>query len=179
MGENKSEREYWDQLAKRYDASLGPLGRPMIRAVKQVAEAAQGTDSVMEVAAGTGLFATTLAASANKVIATDYSGAMVEQLERKIDEAGLTNVRYEQADIYSLPYDPGIFGVVVAANVLHLVPDYPAALDAIRKTLKPGGLLVTPRFPHAFVMLPSFSASSTMLSLRLMIYCCRVMGFLL
>ena len=62
--------------------------------------------------------------------------------------AGLENVTCEQADIHSLPYLEGEFDAVVAANVLHLVPDLPAAIQALRKVTKPGSLLVVPTFCH-------------------------------
>ena len=38
--------------------------------------------------------------------------------------------------------------MVVAANVLHIVPDLPGALDALKRMLKPGGLLLAPTFCH-------------------------------
>ena len=65
-----------------------------------------------------------------------------------IRDAGLKNVTCEQADIYSLPYQAGEFDAVVAANVLHLVPDLSAAIEALRKVMKPGGSLVVPTFCH-------------------------------
>jgi ubiquinone/menaquinone biosynthesis C-methylase UbiE len=73
---------------------------------------------------------------------------MVEALEQRVQNAGLENVTCEQADIYALPYQADEFDAVVAANVLHLVPDLPAALDALRHVLKPGGSLVVPTFCH-------------------------------
>ena len=42
----------------------------------------------------------------------------------------------------------GEFDAVVAANVLHLVPNLPGAIEALRKVTKPGGLLVAPTFCH-------------------------------
>jgi ubiquinone/menaquinone biosynthesis C-methylase UbiE len=73
---------------------------------------------------------------------------MVEALEQRVQNAGLENVTCEQADIYSLSYQADEFDAVVAANVLHLVPDLPAALQALRKVTKPGGLLIAPTFCH-------------------------------
>lgn len=142
------ERSYWDGLAKTYDRSMTLLGRPMPRTIALTAEAVRGSARVLEVAAGTGLFTEALARSANEVVATDYAPAMVEALERRVRAAGLANVRCETADLYALPYAPGSFDAVVAANVLHLVPDLEGALAALRRGTKPGGLLVVPTFCH-------------------------------
>ena len=113
-----------------------------------IGEATEGAERVLEVAAGTGLVTPTLAEKAGEVVATDYAAAMLERLKAKTAERGLSNVRCEQADIYALPYEPRSFDVVVAANVLHIVPDLPAALDALKTMLKPGGLLIAPTFCH-------------------------------
>ena len=37
---------------------------------------------------------------------------------------------------------------MIAANVLHLVPDLPGALAALRRIVKSGGVLVLPTFCH-------------------------------
>jgi ubiquinone/menaquinone biosynthesis C-methylase UbiE len=103
---------------------------------------------VLEVAAGTGIVTSALAQTSDHVVATDYAVAMVDALEQTVQGAGLENVTCEQADIYSLSYSTGEFDAVVAANVLHLVPDLPAAIQALRSVTKPGGVLVAPTFCH-------------------------------
>lgn len=143
-----AERAYWDRNAKRYDRSMSLLGRPIPRMVSLVGAATRGAGRVLEVAAGTGLVTPTLAASATEVVATDYSAAMVAELERRVRDAGLTHVRCEQADLLHLRFDDGEFDAVVAANVLHLVPDLPAALASLRRVVRPGGLLVAPTYCH-------------------------------
>ena len=111
-------------------------------------EAVRGRQNVLEVAAGTGIVTSAIARTSDSVIATDYAAAMVEALKRRVHEAGLSNVTCEQADIYALPYPADRFDAVVAANVLHLVPDFAAAIEALRRVTKPGGLLVAPTFCH-------------------------------
>lgn len=142
------ERSYWDKHAKNYDRSMALLGRPIPRMVALAGEATRGLGRVLEVAAGTGLVTPALAAGATEVIATDYSAAMVAALKRRVLDAGVTNVRCEQADLYALRFDDATFDAVVAANVLHLVPDLQGALAALRRVVKPGGRIVLPTFCH-------------------------------
>ena len=143
-----SDRSYWERHAAHYDASLRILGRPFPRMLELTQAAVRGRARVLEVAAGTGLVTTALAEVAGEVVATDYASAMVEVLERRVRELGLANVRCEQADIYALRFEPGSFDAVVAANVLHLVPDLDGALRALKRVLRPGGKLITPTFCH-------------------------------
>ena len=144
-----SDRDYWERHARNYDASLRwVLGRPLPRMMDLASDAVRGKGKVLEVAAGTGIVTEAIAQTSNSVVATDYAEAMVEALQQRVRDAGLENVTCEQADIYALPYSAGEFDAVVAANVLHLVPDLPAAIRALRKVTKPGGLLVAPTFCH-------------------------------
>lgn len=141
-------RAYWERHAKNYGRSMTVLGGPMPRMVRLAGEAVRGAGTVLEVAAGNGLVTGTLARSAGEVVATDYAEAMVAALRERVRSEGLTNVRCEQADLYALRFEPGSFDAVVAANVLHLVPDLGGALRALRSMLKPGGRLVVPTYCH-------------------------------
>ena len=144
-----SDKDYWERHARNYDASLrSVLGRPLPRMLELASEAVLGKARVLEVAAGTGIVTSAIAQTSAHVVATDYAAAMVEALEQRVQGAGLENVTCEQADIYALAYSAGEFDAVVAANVLHLVPDLPAALQALRDVIKPGGSLVAPTFCH-------------------------------
>jgi phosphatidylethanolamine/phosphatidyl-N-methylethanolamine N-methyltransferase len=89
-----------------------------------------------------------IAKHARAVVATDYAGAMVEQLRRRMSTSVLTNVDCRQADLYALDLEPASFDVVVTANVLHLLPDLPAAIAVLRDMLKPHGLLLAPTYCH-------------------------------
>lgn len=147
-GDRDDDRRYWERHAGNYDISLGPLGRPLRPMLQLVERAVVGRARVLEVAAGTGLVTPTLARVAEHVTATDYADAMVEKLQTRVRQSGAANVECRQADIYDLPFDDGSFDAVVAANVLHLVPDLPGALEAMQRMLAPGGILVAPTFCH-------------------------------
>lgn len=145
----ESARSYWERNAKRYDRSMKILGGPMPAMIARIAQAVRGAERVLEVAAGTGLVTCALAAEAREVVATDYAEEMVRALEAKVRAAGLDNVKVARADLYALDTAPGSFDAVVAANVLHLVPDLPGALASLRSALRPGGLLLAPTYCHA------------------------------
>lgn len=148
MDRDLTGREYWNRHARNYDRSMAILGGPIPRMVELAAEAVRESARVLEVAAGTGLVTTSLARAAKEVIATDYAAAMVATLESRVKREQFTNVRCEQADLYALRFEPGSFDAVVAANVLHLVPDLETALAALVRMLKPDGRLVVPTYCH-------------------------------
>lgn len=141
-------RDYWERHAKRYDRSTRFLSRPVPRMLQLTVEAVQGKARVLEVAAGTGLVTTAIAGVVGELITTDYAAEMVKRLEAGVRRAGLTNVTCEQADLYDLRFATGTFDAVVAANVLHLVPDLERALASLRRVLRHGGLLVAPTYLH-------------------------------
>lgn len=146
MSEN--EREYWERYAKSYDRSMIVFGKPIAPMLERVANAVRGRERVLELAAGTGLVTGAIAKSARAVVATDYAQAMVDALAARVRDGQLDNVRCERADVYSLPYEAGTFDAVVAANVLHLLPDLPRALDAMKRVVRPGGVWVLPTYCH-------------------------------
>lgn len=145
---HESDRQYWERHAKGYGASLRLLGRPFPRMLELVTAELSGCDRVLEVASGTGLVTPAIASSGARVIATDYAETMVAILKKRVRDAGLSNVTCERADLSALRFQSGEFDAVVAANVLHLVPDLDAALASLRRVLRPGGRLVVPTFCH-------------------------------
>ena len=103
---------------------------------------------MLELAAGTGLVTRAIAPEVEQLVATDYSEAMVAKLRERTAADGLDNVAVAVLDVFELDDAEG-FDAIVAANVLHLLPDVDAALDRMKQALKPGGLLVVPTYCHA------------------------------
>lgn len=142
-------RAYWDRNAARYDRSMRVFGGPLPRMLELIEREVAGAEDVLELAAGTGLVTVALARSAKHVLATDYSEAMLAQLEARVREEGLANVTVARADITALDFPEGRFDAVVAANVLHLLPDMHQALRRMARILRPRGVLVVPTYCHA------------------------------
>ena len=143
-----NDREYWERHARRYDRSMIVLGRPMHRMLELTAEAVSGAADALEVAAGTGLVTTAIAPGVGRLVATDYAESMVALLRDRVQTAGVSNVVCAVSNIYELQWPPASFDAVVAANVLHLLPDLARALDALRRVLRPDGKLVAPTYCH-------------------------------
>lgn len=144
------EKAFWEKVAPHYDRAVtGIFGRPMPRVLELTAEGVAGADRALEVAAGTGVITAVVAPRVGRLIATDYTDGMLARLRTRVAETGLANVECAAADIYALPCPAGSFDLVVAGNVLHLVPDLPGALAALRRVLRPGGTLVAPTYCHA------------------------------
>ncbi len=140
-------RRFWEKNAARYDRSMGLLGGPLPRMVELVASAVSGATRVLELASGTGLVSEAIAPVVGELLATDYASAMVEKTRARVGH--LPNVRCDVRDVYALGEPEGSFDAVVAANVLHLLPDLPGGLAAMRRVLRPGGRLVVPTYCHA------------------------------
>lgn len=138
-------RSYWERPASRYGGFMLLLGGPMPEATQAVAEEVQGLGRVLELAAGTGLVTQAIAPAVGGLVATDYAEAMVAQVRSRM--AGVENVEVRQLDLYALDLEEQFDGIV-AANVVHLLPDLPGALDRLVQALNPGGRLVVPTFCH-------------------------------
>jgi ubiquinone/menaquinone biosynthesis C-methylase UbiE len=149
MREDERDRDFWERNARRYDrVTTGFFGRPLPRALELTASAVSGAERVLEVAAGTGLMTAAIAPRVRHLTAADYSESMLAVLRERMAGAGLSNVEAVHRDIYALGFPPASFDVVVAGNVLHLVPDLERALEALAHVLRPGGTLITPTFAH-------------------------------
>ena len=140
-------RAFWDRTAARYDLSMRVLGGPLDAMLPLVAEEVNGRERVLEVAAGTGLVTRAIAPVVSELVATDYAAAMVTQLQQRVDELNLDNVQTRTLDLYALDPEER-FDAVVAANVLHLVPELDGALLALVSVLPPGGRLIVPTYCH-------------------------------
>jgi SAM-dependent methyltransferase len=70
-----------------------------------------------------------------EVVATDLSPRMVELARSR-------GVAAQLADVQALPFEDGVFDVVVAAWMLYHVPDLDQGVAEIWRVLRPGGTLV-------------------------------------
>ena len=141
----KEHGDFWDKNAKRYDrfmrkdqaaySKMYELIRPVVK-----------SQTVLELATGTGLIAKHIVSAAKQIEATDASAEMIAEAKRDNQSAKLY---FSVQDMFRLPYAPQSFDVVIVSNALHIVPHPEKALAEIRQVLKDDGVLIAPTFTHA------------------------------
>ena len=101
-------------------------------------------DVVVDLGAGTGLLALSLAAAVTQVVAVDSSAAMLERLSQNAARQGAANVVCLQADMTHLPLPDESATIVVSSYAFHHLDrrGKELALAEARRILRPGGLLV-------------------------------------
>jgi len=112
--------------------------------------------------AGCGVGAQTLELASRhpqaQFVSVDVSAASLAQAEAAVAAAKLTNVTFEQADIFALPFAAQAFDAVFACFVLEHLADPLAALRALRRTLKRDGAIVAIEGDHGSTLFHPESA---------------------
>lgn len=108
---------------------------------------------VLEAGCGVGAQTVTLAKNSPGALITsiDISGASVSEARRKIMEAGFTNVQFQQADIFNLPFGPETFDHIFVCFVLEHLSRPVEALNILKNHLKPGGTITVIEGDHGSV----------------------------
>ena len=96
---------------------------------------------VLEAGCGVGAHTVTLARRSPQAFFTsvDISPDSLQAAKAATAAAGLTNVRFEQADVFDLPFAPGTFDHIFICFLLEHLPSPVAALTMLIRLLKTGG----------------------------------------
>jgi ubiquinone/menaquinone biosynthesis C-methylase UbiE len=78
----------------------------------------------------------------SQVVGIDLSEPLLALAIQDAHAAGLdARVAFEKADVQEIPYDDGVFDVVVNVQMLHIVDDPVAMLEEMERMLAPDGFL--------------------------------------
>ncbi|MEM1054990.1 MAG: methyltransferase domain-containing protein [Bacteroidota bacterium] len=105
---------------------------------------------VLEAGCGVGSQTVTLAARSpgTSFTSVDISASSLEEAERRITEAGLPNVEFQQADLFALPFEPASFDHVFVCFVLEHLARPAEALAALTDLVRPGGTVTVIEGDH-------------------------------
>lgn len=105
---------------------------------------------ILEAGCGVGAQTITLAQNspAASFVSVDISKSSLQEARKKIDEAGLTNVRFQQGDIFSLPFADESFDHLFICFVLEHLAKPLEAIIRLKKLLKAGGTMTVIEGDH-------------------------------
>ncbi len=110
------------------------------------------TDGTLILEAGCGVGAQTkIIAAKNKntqFISVDISPGSIKKAEILTNSLGLKNVKYQQADIFNLPFNDNYFDHVFVCFVLEHLLNPVKALVELKRVLKPGGAIMVIEGDH-------------------------------
>jgi ubiquinone/menaquinone biosynthesis C-methylase UbiE len=106
--------------------------------------------SVLEVGCGVGAQTITLARNSAdaRITSIDVSAISLEEAQAKIERAGLTNVQFEQADIFALSFAENSFDHIFVCFVLEHLSRPVEALMNLQRILRPGGTITVIEGDH-------------------------------
>lgn len=136
---------FWDRVAPLYDFFENTFNCAVYGGTGvAVAQLVGLEDEVLECACGTGAISTFLAPICKRLVATDFSEGMLKQARKKL--AKYRNATVERADITCLHYEDASFDIVIAGNVIHLLPDPGAVMRELERVVRAGGTIVVPTY---------------------------------
>lgn len=172
-GSDMSEREMKQQIkatfnsvAKVYDSR--PL-RFFRRAANLLPEVFGfgGDESVLDIAAGTGISALAMAAHLPRgsVMAVDFSESMLAEGVAKCKNAGFENITFRLTDMTNMDFVDARFDAANCSFGLFFVEDMVGTLQHVASKVRPGGAVVTTHFRAG-----SFNPLADMLYRRVQAY---------
>jgi SAM-dependent methyltransferase len=106
--------------------------------------------TVLEAGCGVGAQTVTLArrSPGARIVSVDIAAASLAAAKTKVEAAGLVNVRFQQADIFALPFERASFDHVFVCFVLEHLSRPREALERLKALLKPGGTMTVIEGDH-------------------------------
>ncbi len=130
----------FDRAASYYDRTRLITSEASADLTRLLAGELEGRGRALEIGLGTGLIGLPLHQVGVPLAGVDVSPAMLGELRRKA--GGAWPFPIAVADATRLPFADRTFGGAVARHVLHLIPDWRAAVAELVRVIGPGGVVL-------------------------------------
>lgn len=138
-------RAGWDNVAGGFDTLVTPHSTAFAERALAPAPIRSGT-SFLDVGAGSGALGIAAARRGARVLATDLSPGMVEQLRARAAAEGLEGLDARVMDGQALDLPDDAFDLAGSQNGVSLFPDADQGLAELARVTKPGGEVVVVAF---------------------------------
>jgi SAM-dependent methyltransferase len=148
---DRTQNDRW-AVGEDYEAYVGRWSRRIARAFVDGLGVPPGSRWI-DVGCGTGALARTIldACAPQWVVGVDPSPGFLDHARNRIIDP---RIEFRHGDACALPIDDGSADAAVAALVLNFVPDPPRAIDAMRRAVRPGGVVAAYVWDYAGGMQP-------------------------
>jgi ubiquinone/menaquinone biosynthesis C-methylase UbiE len=134
---------FWSKISRKYAAEPIRDMDGYLRTLERTKSYLKASDTVLELGCGTGATALLLAPHVKHITGTDIAPGMIEIAKERCAEDGAENVTFRVAEALEGNADSTGYDVVMAHNLLHLLPDLGEALDRIASLTNPGGHFIS------------------------------------
>jgi ubiquinone/menaquinone biosynthesis C-methylase UbiE len=136
---SRESRQYFEDVSRSWDSLRSGFYGDEVRDAVIAAARLLPEHTVLDVGAGTGFLAEEAAKIARKVIAFDFSEAMLSEARAKLDGR---NVEFKIGNVEQIPLPNASIDAVIGNMVLHHCQRPEVAVKEMARVLVPGGRLV-------------------------------------
>jgi len=83
-----------------------------------------------------------------RIVSMDISQGSLDQARQRVEKEGISDVQFQRADIFQLPFREDCFDHIFLCFVLEHLSDPTLALQELKKILRPGGTLTVIEGDH-------------------------------
>ena len=131
----------FDRAVDYYDATRALPAATMAAVIDRLTAELSGRGHVLEVGIGTGRMALPLVIAGVDVVGVDLSVPMMTRLLAKARDSG-ASAPVARADATRLPLASRSVGAAFMCHVLHLIPNWRAAVGELVRAVQPGGTVL-------------------------------------
>ena len=134
---------FWDKRAEKYAQRPVADQETYNKKLEFTRSYFRNDSEVLEIGCGTGSTALAHAPYVKHILATDISLGMINIARDKAEASQVDNVSFEVQAVVGHDIKQSFYNVIMAHNLLHLLEDPQAAIAAVYRGLKQGGVFIT------------------------------------